>query len=64
MGILAYRTGPFAAGGSGFSSGMEDYMELMNMKDGINGIKYAFEECETAYNTARGWSATTALKTG
>ncbi len=54
VGILAYRTGPFAAGGSGFSSGMEDYMELMNMKDGINGIKYSFEECETAYNTARG----------
>lgn len=54
VGILAYRTGPFAAGGSGFSSGMEDYMELMNMKGGINGIKYAFEECETAYNTARG----------
>jgi len=54
VGILAYRTGPFAAGGSGFSSGMEDYMELMNMKGGINGIKYSFEECETAYNTARG----------
>ncbi len=54
VGILAYRTGPFAAGGSGFSSGMEDYMELMNMKGGINGIKYSFEECETAYNTSRG----------
>ena len=54
VGILAYRTGPFAAGGSGFSSGMEDYMELSNMKGGVNGIKYSFEECETAYNTARG----------
>ncbi len=54
VGLLAYRTGPFAAGGSGFSSGMEDYMELMNMKGGINGIMYDFEECETAYNTARG----------
>ena len=37
VGILAYRTGPFAAGGSGFSSGMEDYMELINMNGGING---------------------------
>ena len=54
VGILAYRTGPFAAGGSGFSSGLEDFMELANMEGGINGIMYEFEECETAYNTARG----------
>ena len=54
IGILAYRTGPFAAGGSGFSSGLEDFMELSNMRGGVNGIKYEFEECETAYNTARG----------
>ncbi len=52
--ILAYRTGPFAAGGSGFSSGWEDFMELRNLQGGVNGIKYAWEECETAYNTARG----------
>ena len=52
--ILAYRTGPFAAGGSGFSSGLEDFMELRNMQGGVNGIKYSWEECETAYNTARG----------
>ncbi len=52
--ILAYRTGPFAAGGSGFSSGMEDFMELRNLQGGVNGIKYSWEECETAYNTARG----------
>ena len=54
MPILAYRTGPFAAGGSGFSSGIEDFMELRNMQGGVNGIKYSWEECETAYNTARG----------
>jgi branched-chain amino acid transport system substrate-binding protein len=55
VGILAYRTGPFAAGGSGFSSGMEDFMALVNIKGGINGkIMYKWEECETAYNTARG----------
>jgi len=52
--ILAYRTGPFAAGGSGFSSGLEDFMELRNIQGGVNGIKYSWEECETAYNTARG----------
>ncbi|UCH20651.1 MAG: ABC transporter substrate-binding protein [Deltaproteobacteria bacterium] len=54
FGILAYRTGPFAAGGSGFSSGWEDFMELRNLQGGVNGIKYSWEECETAYNTARG----------
>lgn len=54
VGILAYRTGPFAAGGSGWSSGKEDFMQLMNMEGGINGIMYEWEECETAYNTARG----------
>jgi len=55
VGILAYRTGPFAAGGSGWSSGIEDFMALINMRGGINGkIMYKWEECETAYNTERG----------
>ena len=54
IGLLIYRTGPFAAGGSGVGSGMEDFMELSNMKGGVNGIKYKWEECETAYNVARG----------
>ena len=54
MPLLAYRTGPFAAGGSGFTSGIEDFMELRNLQGGVNGIKYNWEECETAYNTARG----------
>ena len=54
IGFLTYRTGPFAAGGSGFTSGVEDFMELRNLQGGVNGIKYSWEECETAYNTARG----------
>lgn len=54
VGLLSYRTGPFAAGGSGFASGMEDFMALMNEEGGANGIMYKWEECETAYNTARG----------
>ena len=53
MGILIYRTGPFAAGGSGLS-GWADLMELRNMQGGVNGIMYEWEECETAYNVARG----------
>ncbi len=52
---LVYRTGPYAAGGSGFWGGMEDYMMLLNMRDGgINGVKLTWEECETAYNSDRG----------
>ncbi len=51
---LIYRTGPFAPGGSGTGSGWEDLMELRNMQGGVNGIKYKYEECETAYDTARG----------
>jgi branched-chain amino acid transport system substrate-binding protein len=62
--VLAYRTGPFAAGGSGFSSGLEDFMELRNLQGGVNGIKYRWEECETAYNTARGIECYDRLKEG
>lgn len=51
---LIYRTGPFAPGGSGSGGGWEDFMTLANMKGGVNGIMYKFEECETAYDTARG----------
>ncbi len=54
FGFGFYRTGPYAAGGSGYASGMEDFMQLRNMQGGVNGIMYAWEECETAYNTARG----------
>ena len=52
---LVYRTGPYAAGGSGFWGGMLDYMALLNIRDGgVNGVKIAWEECETAYNSDRG----------
>ena len=52
---LVYRTGPYAAGGSGFWGGMEDYMDLLNIRDGgIGGVMLTFEECETAYNSDRG----------
>ena len=52
---LVYRTGPYAAGGSGFWGGMEDYMALLNLRDGgVNGVQLVWEECETAYNSDRG----------
>ena len=53
--VLTYKTGPFAAGGSGVAGGMEDYMALLNNRDGgINGIKLGWEECDFGYNTERG----------
>lgn len=53
--MLTYRTGPYAAGGSGIFGGFEDYLALLNMRDGgIGGVKLTWEECETAYNSDRG----------
>jgi branched-chain amino acid transport system substrate-binding protein len=54
MPVISYWTGPFAAGGSGIAGGWEDFMELMNIEGGVNGIKYEWDECEDGYNVARG----------
>ncbi|MGG7644748.1 ABC transporter substrate-binding protein [Rhodovulum sp. YNF3179] len=52
---LSYRTGPYAAGGIPFADGYEDYMTLLNERDGgIGGVKISVPECETAYNTEKG----------
>ena len=53
--VNLYWVGPYAPGGSGVSAGMIDYMSLVNERDGgINGVKLAWEKCETEYNNARG----------
>ena len=53
--VLVYRTGPFAAGGTGIPGGFMDYMALLNERDGgINGIKLVWEECDTQYKNERG----------
>jgi branched-chain amino acid transport system substrate-binding protein len=53
--MLSYRIGAYAAGGSGIFGGYIDYLNLINLRDGgINGVKLAWEECETEYNNARG----------
>jgi hypothetical protein len=51
---IDYRVGPYAAGGSGFFGGAIDYMTLVNLKGGINGVKLVWEECESEYNATRG----------
>ena len=51
--VLSYRTGPYAPNGTPWANGYVDYIKLVNAKGGINGVKLAYEECETGYDTAR-----------
>ena len=53
--LQSYRVGPYAAGGTGFFGGFIDYMNLINIRDGgVNGVKLAWDECETQYEVERG----------
>jgi branched-chain amino acid transport system substrate-binding protein len=50
-----YWVGPYAAGGSGISAGMLDYLTMLNDRDGgVGGVKFIWEKCETEYNNTRG----------
>ena len=51
---LTGRTGPVAPNATPFANGYWDYMKLVNLRGGINGVKTLVEECETAYATDRG----------
>ena len=52
---LSYRTGPYAAGGTPFSDGYQDYFNMLNARDGgIGGEAVRIIECETGYNTEKG----------
>lgn len=61
--LLSYRVGPYGAGGAGFFGGVIDYFNLLNQKGGVNGVKIAWEECETEYNPSRGIECYERLKT-
>ena len=52
--LLSYRVGPYGSNGTSFFGGMIDYMNLVNMSGGVNGVKLTWEECETEYNPSRG----------
>lgn len=53
--LLVYRTGQFAPLGIPWGDGKQDYLKLINARDGgVNGVKLAYEECETAYDAAKG----------
>ena len=53
--VLVYRTGAYAPNGVPWADGFVDYLKLVNARDGgVNGVKIAYEECETGYATDRG----------
>ena len=53
--LLSYRTGPYAPNGTPWANGKQDYIKMINARDGgINGVKLTFEECETGYATDKG----------
>jgi branched-chain amino acid transport system substrate-binding protein len=53
--LLVYRTGPYAPNGTPWANGKQDYIKMINARDGgINGVKITFEECETGYATDKG----------
>jgi branched-chain amino acid transport system substrate-binding protein len=53
--LLVYRTGQFAPLGIPWANGKQDYLKLINARDGgVNGVKLVYEECETAYDAAKG----------
>ena len=52
---LSYRTGAYAASGIPFSDGYQDYLKMLNARDGgIGGEEVRIIECETGYNTEKG----------
>ncbi len=53
--LLSYRTGPYAPNGVPWANGKQDYLKMINARDGgVNGVKLTYEECETGYATDRG----------
>jgi len=61
--MLSYRTGAYAVNGIPFADGYNDYLTLMNERDGgIGGVKIDIQECETGYNTEKGVECYESLK--
>jgi len=45
--LLSYRTGPYAPNGTPWANGKQDYLKMINARDGgINGVKITYEECD------------------
>ena len=62
--LIDYRVGPYGANGTSWYGGFIDYLTYVNIKEGgVNGVKMAWEECETEYNNAKGVECYERLKT-
>jgi branched-chain amino acid transport system substrate-binding protein len=62
--LQSYRVGPYAAGGTGFFGGFIDYLQYVNSKGGVNGVKLTWSECETEYVVEKGVECYERLKGG
>ena len=52
--LATYRVGPYASSGIPWWAGTIDYLRYVNeVEGGINGVKIAWEECETEWSTDR-----------
>ena len=61
--IPSYRVGPYGQNGQAFYGGFIDYLNYVNLSEGgVNGVKFAWEECETEYNNAKGVESYERLK--
>src|SRR5215472_13418074 len=61
--LLTYRTGPYSGSGIPIANGMNDYLAMLNERDGgIGGVKLNVEECETGYDTKKGVECWEAIK--
>ena len=57
--LLTYRTGPFAGGGIPIANGMNDYLNMLNERDGgIGGVKIASRNARPATTPRRASNAT------
>ncbi len=62
--LFSYRTGPFAGSGIPIANGMNDYLTMLNERDGgIGGVRLIIEECETGYDTKKGVECYESTKT-
>jgi branched-chain amino acid transport system substrate-binding protein len=53
--LLVYKSGPYAPNGIPIAQGWEDYLTLINERDGgVNGVPLSWDECDTGYNNDRG----------
>ncbi len=62
--LSSYRTGPYAPSGIPQWGGIRDYINYINDKGGVDGVKIFVQECETAYTVERAFECYERYKNG